>query len=103
MNLTTAIENYMPREKDIMQIQEYFSAYADKTRIKILSLLSISEMSVNNICQCLNLKQSTVSHQLKMLKDFGLIDYKRLGKQKVYFINNNLVEKTMFIGSMAIS
>ena len=59
------INYYMPEKNVLEDLANFFSIFADATRIKILSALSVSEMCVNDIASVLELNQTTVSHQLK--------------------------------------
>lgn len=93
----TIIE-FMPKEEVLDVLASYFQAYSDITRIKILSILSISELCVGDICQMLNLNQTTVSHQLKMLKNLGLVKYKRQGKLIYYSLSSDKINQIMLHG-----
>lgn len=58
-------------------VSQTFKALSDPTRIRILYLLSHRECSVNEIAETLDLKQSTVSHQLRNLKSLNLVKKRR--------------------------
>ncbi len=73
----------------------YFQNFADQTRIKILSALSIRDLCVNDLSKILNINQTTISHQLKTLKDQDLIEYTREGKILVYRLKSGLVNEMM--------
>lgn len=60
-------------------VSQTFKALGDPTRIKILHLLSKKECSVNEIAETLDIRQSTVSHQLRFLKNLRLVKYRREG------------------------
>ena len=62
------LQYYMPQNSVLQQMANFFSIFSDETRLKILSALSISKMCVNDISISLSLNQTTVSHQLKILK-----------------------------------
>lgn len=65
-------------------VSQTFKALGDPTRIRIIYLLSQKECSVNEIAETLDLKQSTVSHQLKNLKNLRLVKNKREGTTLYY-------------------
>lgn len=71
-------------EQLIEHTSQIFKALSDPTRIKILHLLSQKECSVNEIAQHLNMNQSTISHQLKYLKQLYLVK-KRREKTMLYY------------------
>ena len=80
----TLVRDFVPRDRALADMAEFFSALADETRIKIVSALSISEMCVTDLSGVLGLNQTTVSHQLKNLKSIGVVKVKRQGKIAFY-------------------
>ena len=64
---------------------------ADDTRQKIMKLTCCRWISVNEIVECLNVTQPTVSHHLAVLRDTGLVHIKEDGKQTFYQLNRELV------------
>ena len=86
------VEQYLPDEKTLLSLADLFSVLADRTRLKILSALSITPMCVGDISLLLGINQTTVSHQLKTLRSFGFVEFKRSGKVIFYSIAENKVE-----------
>lgn len=64
-------------EETLFVVSQTFKALSDPTRIRILNLLFLKEYSVNDIAENLHLRQSTVSHQLRFLKNLRLVKYRR--------------------------
>lgn len=93
------IRLYMPSDGDVRIIAGFFSVFSDATRVKILSALSISDMCVGDIALVLGLNQSTVSHQLKLLRDAGIVGCRRDGKVIYYTLINPVVERVMSLGT----
>jgi ArsR family transcriptional regulator len=89
---------YMPKEEVLQNLANFFSIFSDATRIKILSALSVSEMCVNDIATLLQLNQTTVSHQLKSLKNIGAVKCKRDGKVVFYSIANSQINNCLLSG-----
>lgn len=85
----------MPRERDISKLADYFQNFSDSTRIKILTCLSMTNMCVNDLSAILNINQTTISHQLKQLKDQNIVAYRREGKILIYYLTNNNVNDMM--------
>lgn len=85
----------LPQDSDIMKLADYFSNFSDSTRIKILSCLSLTDMCVNDLSKILGLNQTTVSHQLKILKDQKLVTYRRDGKILVYSLTSSNINDMM--------
>ena len=80
------------------QIAELFKGFADSTRVQILSLLMGGEMCVNDIAQAIELSQSAVSHQLRLLKQMHLIKYHREGKNILYSLADDHVRTILQMG-----
>ena len=78
----------LPMDSEILRLADYFQNFSDSTRIKILTCLSMTSMCVNDISNILGINQTTVSHQLKQLKDQGIVSYKRNGKILVYSLTS---------------
>lgn len=80
-------------------VSQTFKALGDPTRIRILHLLFKAEHSVNGIAEELNLKQSTVSHQLRFLKNLRLVKFRREGTTLYYSHDDehvlNILEQTI--------
>ncbi len=85
----------LPQEREISKLADYFQNFSDQTRIKILTCLSMMNMCVNDISTVLGINQTTISHQLKQLKDQNLVAYKREGKILVYYLLDNSVNDMM--------
>jgi ArsR family transcriptional regulator len=66
---------------------EFGKALADETRQKIMRLVCCRQLSVNEIVDALEVAQPTVSHHLNILKNAGLVDVERRGKQVLYTLN----------------
>ncbi len=64
-------------DETLFTVSQTFKALGDPTRIRILLLLIEREYCVNEIAETLGLKQSTVSHQLRHLKNLRLVKFRR--------------------------
>lgn len=78
-------------EETLFIVSQTFKALSDPTRIRILNLLCTGEHSVNDIAETLNLSQSSVSHQLRFLKNLRLVKYRREGTTLFYSENDDHV------------
>lgn len=85
----------LPGDSASRKLADYFQNFADSTRIKILTCLSMMNMCVNDLSTVLGINQTTISHQLKTLKDQGIVSYRREGKILVYFLTNNSINDIM--------
>jgi DNA-binding transcriptional ArsR family regulator len=68
----------------------FFTNFANKTRLNIMILLRHKSCDVSEICKQLNLEQSLVSHNLKLLLNCNLVESKRNGKSKLYSLNKKI-------------
>ena len=78
-------------EETLFIVSQTFKALSDPTRIRILNLLCTGEHAVNDIAETLNLSQSSVSHQLRFLKNLRLVKYRRAGTTLYYSENDDHV------------
>lgn len=86
----------MPPETELAELAELFKVFGDSTRIRILYILSQSELCVCDIAEVLGLTQPAVSYQLKALKQARLVKNRRDGKTVYYSLADRHVE--MIIG-----
>ena len=80
------VKEGMINDDNLNSLSNLFKIFGDYTRIKILYALFESEMCVCAISELLNMSQSAISHQLKVLKDANLIANRREGKTIYYFL-----------------
>lgn len=81
----------MPDKETMVQIAELFKAFGDPTRAEILSVLSGGEHCVTDIVEKLDISQSAVSHQLRILKQMHLVKARREGKNMLYSLDDDHV------------
>ena len=89
--LVNKVLNELPDEDVLYDLAELFKVFGDSTRIRILFELFDEEMNVGDIADKLNMTQSAISHQLKILKQSKLVGNRREGKQIVYFLADDHV------------
>ena len=83
-DVVKAVKEKMPDEDELYDLAEIFKVFGDSTRIKILYVLFEQEVCVCDIAQLLNMTQSAISHQLKILKQSRLVKNRREGKAVFY-------------------
>jgi ArsR family transcriptional regulator len=84
-NKIIKIKEAILRSNDVLEeLAELYKVFGDSTRVKILTALTQSEMCVSEISEFLEITQSAVSHQLRVLKTSGLVKIKRSGKNIYY-------------------
>jgi ArsR family transcriptional regulator, lead/cadmium/zinc/bismuth-responsive transcriptional repressor len=75
-----------------------FSAVADPTRLRILHALAGEELCVCDLAEVCGISQSGVSHQLRLLRDRGLVAYTRDGNRAVYRLADDHVRTLIAVG-----
>ena len=80
-NTAKEIEEKMPMEDELYELADLFKVFGDSTRIKIFYE---NEMCVYDIANLLNMTQSAISHQLRVLKQNRLVKYRKEGKTALY-------------------
>lgn len=89
--LVKAVNEKMPDENELYDLAELFKVFGDSTRIRILYVLFEAELCVCDIAQTLNMTQSAISHQLRILKQSKLVKNRREGKQVFYSLADDHV------------
>ncbi len=93
----------MPCEEEAYDVSELFKVLGDYTRVNILFVLQKGEICVCDIAQLLNMTQSAISHQLRVLKQARLVKYRRDGKTVYYSIADSHVDTILSMGIEHIS
>ncbi len=75
-------------DEEIYDLSDFFKVLGDSTRLKLLYCLDKNEMTVTELCNKLGMTKSAVSHQLKVLKDNKLVNYRKKGKNAIYELDD---------------
>lgn len=92
------LDSYMPTAQDTYKIARFFALLADQTRVRMLSALAIAPLCVTDLARVLQLNQTTVSHQLRLLRDVGIVERTRFGKILKYKIANPKINEILLVG-----
>lgn len=92
------MENKAPDIEILFELADLFKVFGDSTRLRVMVTLSDSEMSVNDIADALQMEQSTISHQLRVLRQNKLVRVRRDGKQMYYSLDDDHVKKIIEMG-----
>ena len=85
------VKESIPPDEKLYDLAELFKVFGDSTRIKILCALFTSELCVYDISQLLNVSQTAVSHQLRVLKTNKLVKSRKDGKNVFYSLADDHV------------
>ena len=90
-------------DRSLMRLVDFYKLFSDMSRLKILYILSMEEMCVCDIAAALDMNQSTVSHQLKTLRNSRLIRYRREGKVVYYSLDDEHIGQVLLQGMLHLS
>mgnify|MGYP000618200854 CR=1 FL=1 len=79
------VKEHIPAERELNDLAEFFKVFGDVTRLKLLSVLFHSEMCVCDLAKTLNMTQSAISHQLRILKQMKLVEKQKGRKDSILF------------------
>ncbi|MFC4697463.1 ArsR/SmtB family transcription factor [Enterococcus aquimarinus] len=89
----------LPTLQEIEKVSRIFKLLSDATRLKILLTLEQGERNVTSIAEVVQMEQSAVSHQLKLLKDNRMVKARREGKTVFYRLDDqhvfDILEETL--------
>ena len=91
-DLLKIVNDTMPEETELYDLAELFKVFGDSTRIKVLYLLVNRELCVNDIANELAMTPSSISHQLRVLKQHRLVKFRRDAKTVYYSLADEHVE-----------
>lgn len=92
-----ALEN-KPSKEELERLYQVFKLLGDLTRTKILWVLDKNEMCVCDIANVLNMTKSSISHQLALLREAGIVEYRKVGKEVYYRLDDFHITKLYEIG-----
>jgi ArsR family transcriptional regulator len=87
-----------PKDQELEDLSKIFKILGDFTRIKIMWILDKEEMCVCDIANVLNMTKSSISHQLAILRENGIVKYKRVGREVYYTLDDDHISKLYEIG-----
>ena len=84
---------HMPAENLLKDLAEFYKVFADTTRVRILYVLLESEMCVCDLSVLLNMTQSAISHQLRVLKAARIVKNRKAGRVVYYSLDDDHIGK----------
>lgn len=97
-NLLEIVNKSIPEETELYDLAELFKVFGDSTRIRILFVLFEAEVCVCDLAKALNMTQSAISHQLRILKQNKLVKNRREGKSIFYSLADEHVRTIIEMG-----
>lgn len=96
--IQSLVKEYVPKGEVLDDLVCFFTIFSDNTRLRMISALAISEMCVSDISSVLSLNQTTVSHQLRFLKNLNAVKSHRQGKVIFYSLRNEVLNDVLLKG-----
>jgi len=87
------IKGEMLDDEVFSSLSDTFKALGDRTRVRILYALSRDELCVCDLSSVLDMSVSAISHQLRVLRNMNLVNYRKEGKMAYYSLCDDHVEK----------
>lgn len=97
-NKIELVRNKLPDSETLYDLSNLFKMFGDPTRVKILSCLQIRDMYVGELAQALDMTDSAVSHQLRVLRSSKLVRGVKEGKEVKYSLDDDHVTKILEYG-----
>ena len=94
-DVVNSVREKLPPDELLYELAELFKLFGDSTRVKILYALLESELCVCDIAKLLDVTQSAVSHQLRVLKSGKLVKCRREGKTMFYSLADQHVVRIL--------
>lgn len=92
------MECYLPDDNAVSKIARFFALLADPSRVKLLSALAISPLCVSDLSDIVQMNQTTVSHQLRLLRNLDIVTTERKGKIIKYKLTNPKINEILLVG-----
>lgn len=92
------VKKLLPEEELIKELADFYKVFGDATRVKILCVLLESEMCVCDLAELLEMTQSAISHQLRVLKQMKLVKNRREGKTVYYSLADGHIQNIISQG-----
>ena len=98
MDIQITENNFQAMTEEVIEtMAESFKALADPTRLRILALLFAEERSVGDLAAHLNVSQSGVSHQLRILRTLDIVRYRKDGREVFYTLADDHVREILIL------
>lgn len=90
--LVAQVRQKMPEDPILSRLARFYKIMGDSTRCKILWALAQNELCVCDLAQLLSMTKSSISHQLRLLRDQGIVRYRKDGRAVYYSLDDDHVE-----------
>lgn len=88
-----AVKQAMIDDNTIVSLSDIFKALGDPTRVRIIYALMQKELCVHDLTVVLDMGQSAVSHQLRVLRGMRIVKRRKVGKSVFYSLDDVHIEQ----------
>ncbi len=93
----------MPEDDICVDIADFYKIFSDSSRVKILFAMLEKEICVHDMAQIVNMSQSSVSHQLKTLRQCKVVKVRREGRNSFYSLNDTHIHDVLILAKEHLS
>lgn len=93
IQIVNMLKKELPNDTTIDRLTEVFKVFGDGTRLRILWTLFDKELCVFDISEAINMSQSAISHQLRILRQSKIVKARRDGKNTFYSLDDEHVKR----------
>ncbi len=97
------VKQSLPNDITLTKLTNFFKIFGDPSRLKLIYALLVSEMCVCDLAAISGLDQSSVSHQLRILKQANVVNYRKDGKVAYYSLSDDHVREIVEKGVIHIN
>ena len=101
-DILNQVRSSLPSDDSLFELAELFKVFGDSTRVRILYVLMEAEVCVCDLAEILNMTQSAISHQLRILKQMALVKNRRDGKVMFYSLADDHITTILSQGLVHI-
>lgn len=91
--LVDRVKRQLPEKENLLELANLFKALGDFTRIRILNALLASELCVCDLVEILDMNQSAISHQLRVLRSSKIVKYRKEGRNVIYSLDDDHIHQ----------
>lgn len=102
-DIVTRVAKSLPDDMTLNKLTNFFKIFGDQSRLKLINALLVSEMCVCDLAAVSGLDQSSVSHQLRILRQVNVVKYRKEGKVAYYSLSDDHVHEILEKGLVHIN
>jgi len=91
--LVVRVKEQMQGSRQLAELSDLFKVLGDCTRIRILNALQMSELCVCDLVSILEMNQSAISHQLRVLRSSKIVKHRKVGRNVYYSLDDDHVHQ----------